>query len=140
MANIVMADVQGGKGLELLASGEYTKTDFATTPSKVVIPISYSGVAYAILIEATPLPNVGQTNKWLRYMPQLPEIKSNFNVYNGSIVYAQTNGVVNYGAASPYGSAGHISISASALTAEQRDTNYKVQDNTYRWYIWGVRS
>lgn len=136
LINSLTVNVSGGGGqvVTLLASGSYTKTTAAG--ASVQIPVSYTGTPTQVFVYAPePLASTAQTYKWAWQVKQESEMET----YLGSKLAVHK--VKNTGG-SDTTYIGSISLSAdeTTLTCGQQTSSYKVQPNTYKWYIWGYAS
>lgn len=136
LINSLTVNVSGGGGqvVTLLASGSYTKTTAAG--ASVQIPVSYTGTPTQVFVYAPePLASTAQTYKWAWQVKQESEMET----YLGAKLAIHK--VKNTGG-SDTTYIGSISLSAdeTTLTCGQQTSSYKVQPNTYKWYIWGYAS
>lgn len=131
----------------LLASGTYTKTDSATKPLELKIPVSFTGTpteAYIIVSE-----DVGSgTNRvlqcWGRLTTDKQVIQDNFPKWPAdgrlklSLGYGKnTNNndyVVNTGGAY-FSDSTHTYLIGGTI-----NSSYYFKDTTYNWYIWGTKT
>ena len=124
----------GGGGLTLLASGSYTKTNYSSDNTKVDIPVSFTGTPTMVFVESIPLDATAQTYQWIRQddLPASVELDAYFHMD----VYVSAGGSVGSG------TGGNITFQSNntILRCNNHSSSYRVQNNTYDWYIWGNAS
>lgn len=130
----------GGSGqIVLLASGTYTKTDNATKPKELKIPVSFTGTPVEAYIYAPVLiPSVSQTcQNWRQYVGQ-SVVDNNWpsSMTRGISIARHSNG--NYYKGSGTGLS--LESNNTILTGNIVSSSYPYKDNTYNWYIWGYAS
>lgn len=122
----------GGGGFELLASGVYNHA-ITGTSTTVTIPVSYTGTAYAVYVEAERVADTAQTFAWLMYI-------NRSNIGNELLPhsamcrsYTAANALVNTNHPAFYNFTDNTSIYVG-----QQSSGYPVRPGQYHWYIWGV--
>lgn len=125
----------GGKTVTLLASGTYTKTDEASKPRELHIPVSFTGTPTFVLVNVpTPISGVNQSIQWARQfdIPSAAESLLLNNTVKSSTGYSSSGTYYYAGTAAPSFNQSQTEISCSNVGGV-----YLVKDNTYNWYIWG---
>lgn len=134
----------GGGGTILLASGTYTKTDNATKPLELKIPVSFTGTpteAYIIVSE-----DVGSgTNRILQCWGQLSTdkqvIQDNFPKWPADgrlqlgLGYGKNTSNADYIVKT--GGAYFSDSTHTYLVGGTISSQYQFKNTTYNWYIWG---
>ncbi len=131
--------ISGGGGTvqyKLLKSGSYTKADAAA--GTLNISTGYyaeAGKTFVVLVTVdAPVENVAQTYKWACvYTGSLPSTLNEAFTAIKSAYYktATGNATLAYGNCSYTRTTGVIALS-------NYTSGYKIQPNTYNWYIWEV--
>lgn len=126
----------GGKEVKLLASGSYTKTNFATTPGNVQIPVSFSGEPTQVFVYVpTPIASTNQALNWAWQVKQEDAMSTNFGRALAVVGGRASNGSTYYTLSVP-----KFESNNTILTCGQYNGSYQCRDNTYLWYIWGYES
>lgn len=124
----------GGKEVKLLASGTYTKTDNASKPYEVRIPVSFTGTPTQVYVYApNPIEGKKQTIQWIRQFGLEQEAAANFARAFGASLYYTANGSTG----AQYGGSLNFAANNTILNCGIVSYDYPDLDNTYNWYIWG---
>lgn len=135
LINSLTVNVQGssGKEVKLLASGSYTKTDYATVPSRVDIPVSFTGTPTQVLVYVPQqISGVAQSVKWIWQIKLEDPADTVFSGRKLALVGNQQNYYQNSGPS--------FESNNTILRCGQYNSNTPCRDNTYLWYIWGYES
>ena len=118
-------------GITLLSSGVYTKTDAES--AQMNIPVTYNGNPTHFLVEPdAPVANVNQTYEWVACLGVgVPSAARPFFSSIIEAVYKTASGNPQKG----YPMAAEITN--GKILVKQTSSSYKIQPNTYNWYIWG---
>ena len=123
----------GGQGYSLLASGSYTKTDAAVVPSRLEIPVSFSGTPVCVFVCAQSPLAENQTLRWFKQFEPEEELASRLGFPMAITVYKPASG-------NPYAAVSDkmsFQNGGTVLRCDRQGSNYGVCDNSYDWYIWG---
>ena len=82
----------GGQGYSLLASGSYTKTDAAVVPSRLEIPVSFSGTPVCVFVCAQSPLAENQTLRWFKQFEPEEELASRLGFPMAITVYKPASG------------------------------------------------
>ena len=130
----IQAISSGGKEVKLLASGTYTKTDNASSPYAVRIPVSFTGTPTQVYVYApNPISGKKQTIQWIRQFVLEQEAAANFARALEAAVYYTASG----GTGAQHGAGLDFVNNNTILNCGIVSYDYPDLDNTYNWYIWG---
>lgn len=130
----IQAIPSGGKEVKLLASGTYTKTDNASKPYEVRIPVSFTGTPTQVYVYApNPISGKKQTIQWIKQFGLEQEAAANFARALAVTVYYAANGATG----AQYGNGLNFVTNNTILNCGVTSYDYQDLDNTYNWYIWG---